>query len=154
MPQENLEAENVPIVDGRYEARISTTFATVGEGIDDVKKKIQKARRIRISNIPRSLLEQFQPLLKDKDLKVILPMGEKPGEALKKLGEVATTKARIYVDYHGKEANTGSVYFSDVVYNIVWLGDEILNVSTMEYSKCVKCMAGTFEGGWRYSQKW
>ena len=144
----------MPIVDGKYEAKISTTFATTEEGVEEIKRKIQKSRRIRISSIPPNLLEQLKPLLKDKDLKIILPMGQKPDENLKQLGETATTKARIYVDFHGKEANTGSVYFSDTVYNIVWLGDQILSISTMEYGKCVKCMMGTFEGGWRYSQKW
>lgn len=144
----------MPVVNGKYEAKISTTFATAEEGIGEIKKKIQKSRRIRISSIPSSLLEQLKPLLKDKDLKIILPIGQKPTEDLKQLGETATTKARIYVDFHGKEANTGSIYFSDTVYNIIWLEDKILNISTMEYGKCVKCMMETFEGGWRYSQKW
>jgi hypothetical protein len=27
-------------------------------------------------------------------------------------------------------------------------------VSTMEYGKCVKYLAGTFNGDWRYAQKW
>ncbi len=144
----------MPIVNGKYEAKISTTFGTAEEGIGEIKKKIQKSRRIRISSIPPSLLEQLKPILKDKDLKIILPIGQKPTEDLKQLGETATTKAKIYVDFHGKEANTGSIYFSDTVYNIVWLDDKILSISTMEYGKCVKCMMGTFEGGWRYSQKW
>lgn len=144
----------MPVVDGKYEAKISTTFATAEEGIGEIKKKIQKSRRIRISSIPPSLLEQLKPILKDKDLKIILPIGQKPTEDLKQLGETATTKAKIYVDFHGKEANTGSIYFSDTVYNIVWLDDKILSISTMEYGKCVKCMMETFEGGWRYSQKW
>lgn len=144
----------MPIVDGRYEAKLSTTFGSIEEGIDEIKKKIQKSRRVRISNIPLSLLEELKPLLKDKDLKIILPMGEKPTEELKQLGETATTKARIYVDFKGKEANSGSVNFSDKVFNIVWLNGDILNISTMEYGKCVKCLLDTFEGGWRYSQKW
>jgi hypothetical protein len=58
------------------------------------------------------------------------------------------------VDYRGKEANSGSVNFANRNFNIIWLNNSILDVSAMEYSKCVKCMAGTFEGGWRYAQKW
>jgi len=146
--------KKLPIVDGRYEAKLSTTFDSIEEGVDEIKKKIQKSRRIRISNIPPSLLEELKPLLKDKDLKIILPMGEKPTEGLKQLGEIATTKARIYVDFKGKEANSGSVNFSDTIFSIVWLNKDILNISTMEYGKCVKCLVDTFEGGWRYSQKW
>jgi len=144
----------MPIVEGRYESKISTTFSTVDEGIEEIKRRIQKSRRIRISNIPMRLLGELKPLLRDKDLKVILPVGEEPTEELKGLGEVATTKARIYVDFKGTEANSGSVGFPTTIFNIVWLGDEIFDVSAMEYSKCVKCLGETFEMGWRYSKKW
>lgn len=144
----------MPIVEGRYEAKLSTTFSTTDEGLEEIKRKIQKSRRMRISNIPMNLLKQLEPILEDKDLKIILPLGEKPTEEVLKLGEVATTKARIYVDFKSKEANTGSISFSDRIFNIVWLKDEILDVSAMEYTKCVKCLLDTFEGGWRYSQKW
>ncbi len=144
----------MPIVDGRYEAKLSTTFENVEEAIVEIKKKIHKSRRIRISNIPMKLLEELKPYLKEKDVKIVLPIGEKPNEELKNLGEVATTKARIYADFKGKEANSGSVNFSDIVFNVLWVDGEILNVSTMEYGKCVKCLSETFEGGWRYAQKW
>jgi hypothetical protein len=154
MQLRSCEERNMLIIDGRYETKLSTTFETVEEAIDEIKKKIQKSRRIRISNIPMSMLEELKPHLKEKDLKIVLPIGEKPDEELKKLGEVATTKARIYVDFKGKEANSGSINFSDIIFNVVWIDDEILNVSTMEYGKCIKCLSETFEGGWRYSQKW
>jgi hypothetical protein len=144
----------MPIVDGKYEAKISTTFATPEDGIAEIKRLIQKSRRIRISNIPASLLEELKPLLKDKDLMVILPLGEKPDDTLKELGQTATTKARIYVEYKGLEANSGSVNFANISYNVIWADNRILNISTMEYSKCVKCLADTFESGWRYAQKW
>ncbi|MFB3889085.1 MAG: hypothetical protein ACE14S_06300 [Candidatus Bathyarchaeia archaeon] len=144
----------MPIVDGKYEAKISTTFATVEEGMAEIKQAIQKARRIRISNLPMRLLEELKPLLKDKDLMIILPPSEKPTEDLKQLGPVATTKARIYVDYRGEEANSGSVNLAKRNFAVIWVGDRILDVSAMEYGKCVKCMAETFDGGWRYSQKW
>lgn len=144
----------MPIVDGKYEAKIGTTFTTVEEGITEIKRSIQKSRRIRISNIPMPLLEELKPLLKDKDLMIILPMNEKPTEELKQLAQTATTKARLYVDFKGEEANSGSINFANTIYNITWINNKILNISTMEYNKCVKCLAGTFDGGWRYAQKW
>jgi hypothetical protein len=48
----------------------------------------------------------------------------------------------------------GSMNFANMVFNIAWVNDKILGVSTMEYGKYVKCLAGTFEGGWRFAQKW
>jgi|GEM_PF-759190 len=154
MLPKRCEVRTMPIVEGRYESKISTTFSTVEEGVEEIKRKAQRSRRIRISTIPMSLLEELKPFLRDKDLKIILPIGEKPSEELRKLGETATTKARIYVDFKGKEANTGSVSFSDRIFNIVWFGDQILDISAMEYSQCVKCILNTFEMSWRYSQKW
>ncbi len=144
----------MPIVEGRYEAKISTSFASVEEGIDEIKRRIPRSRRIRINNLPMKLLDELKALLVDKDLKIILPIGQEPSEELRKLGEVATTKARIYVDFKGAEANSGSIVFPTTVFSILWLGDKILDVSAMEYGRCVKCMAGTFDMGWRYSKKW
>jgi hypothetical protein len=144
----------MPIVDGKYEAKIGTTFATAEEGVYEIKRMIQKSRRIRISNIPMNLLEELKPLLKDKDLMIILPMGEDPSEELKQFAPTATTKARIYVDYKGQEAASGSITFARTIFNIVWAKGKVLNISTIEYGKCVKCLAGTFDGAWRYSQKW
>ena len=144
----------MPIVDGKYEAKISTTYSTPAEGIAEIKRMIAKSRRIRISGIPMPLLNELKPLLKDKDLMIILPQNEQPTDDLKALAPTATTKARIYVDYMGEEANTGSVSFPSRIFNIIWLGDRILSVSAMEYNKCVKCMQGSFEGGWRFAKKW
>jgi hypothetical protein len=70
------------------------------------------------------------------------------------LAPIATTKARIYVDYKGQEANSSSINFASAVFNIGWLNDKVLGISTIEYDKCVKCLTDSFEGGWRYSQKW
>jgi hypothetical protein len=139
-------------VDGRYEAKIGTTSATVEEGIAEIKRMIQQSRRI--SNIPMRLLEGLKPLVKNKDLMIILPLKEKPSEELKQLAPTATAKARVHVDCKGEEANSGSINFASTVFNIGWVNDKIHGVSTMKYGKRVKCLAGTFEGGWRYVQKW
>jgi hypothetical protein len=144
----------VPIVDGKYEAKISTTYASPQEGIDEIKRIIQKSRRIRISNLPMPLLDEFKPLLKDKDIMIVLPQNEAPTEELKQLAPIATTKAKIYVDYMGQEANSGSVNFASRSFSIIWSGEKILLVSAMEYAKCAKCLLETFEGGWHYAQKW
>ncbi|MFQ6128157.1 MAG: hypothetical protein ACE5QW_04575 [Thermoplasmata archaeon] len=144
----------MPIVEGRYEAKLSTTYRTVEEGIEAIKKKVQRSRKIRISGVPRELLNELKPLLDRKDLKIVLPLGEKPTADLKELGDVATTKAKIYVDFKGREVNSGSITFPTVIFNVIWSGEEIHQISTMEYGPCVKCMSKTFDMGWRYAQKW
>jgi len=143
----------MPIVDGQYQAKISTVFATTEEGIERLKDKIASSRKVRIGNVPIRLLEELLPLLEGKDVKIILPNGEKPTAEMKRVGDVAVQKAKIYSDFKGIEANEGSIYFSDVMFCITWSKDKILQVSTMEYDKCVKCMKGTFDMAWRYADK-
>jgi len=108
----------MPIVDGQYEAKISTTFRSTEEALAAIKDKIERSRRVRISNIPMGLLEKLVLLLVGKDVKIILPRNEKPGKELKEIGEVAVQKAKIYKDYKGMEANAGSIYFSDRVFSV------------------------------------
>ena len=143
----------MPIVDGRYEAKVSTTFRSTKEGLDAIKSKIEKSRRVRISNIPMPLLEKLKPLLEGKDVKIILPLNEKVAGELRQIGPVAVTKARIYKDHKGTEANLGSIYFSDRVFSIAWVDEKILQIDAMDYDKCVKCMRNMFDVGWRYSEK-
>ena len=143
----------MPIVDGQYEAKISTVFTSIKEGIEQLKDKISTSRKVRISNIPVGLLDKLLPVLKGKDVKIILPRGEKPTAEMKQIGDVAIQKAKIYSDFKGIEANEGSIYLSNVMFCVTWARDKILQISTMEYDKCVKCMKGTFEMGWRYAQK-
>jgi hypothetical protein len=144
----------MPIIDGKYEAKISTTYASPEEGLNEIKRMIQKSRRIRISGIPMPLLEELKPLLKEKDLMIILPSNEKPTDEFKALAPIATTKARVYVEYKGQEANSGSVNFPSRSFTIIWTPSNILAVSAMEYNKCAKCLMETFEVGWHYAQKW
>ena len=145
--------QRMPIVDGQYQAKISTVFASVKQGVEELKKKIEKSRKVRIGNVPASLLNELLPLLKGKDVKIILPEGGQPIDELEAIGEVAIQKAKIYSDFKGVEANQGSIYFADVMFSVTWAKDKVLQISTMEYDKCVKCMKGTFEMSWRYAQK-
>jgi len=142
----------MPVVNGVYEAKLGTTYR-IENGIEEIKRKIARSRVIRINNIPMNLLEELMPLLEGKDLKIILPMGAEIREELRRLGDVAVTKSRIYRQYEDQEANAGSIAFSDVIFNISWTDEGIIEISTMEYSKCVKCMRSTFDVGWRYAEK-
>lgn len=143
----------MPIVDGQYQAKISTTFRTTEEAIEAISEKIKKSKKVRISNVPMGMLDRILPLLKEKDVKIILPMNEKPTDELKQIGSVAVQKAKIYKDYKGTDANLGSIYFPDRTFSIAWTKDKILEIDAMDYGKCVKCMAKMFDVGWRYSEK-
>jgi hypothetical protein len=143
----------MPIVNGKYEAKISTTFRSNTEAILAIQEKIRKSRKVRISNVPVKLLNKLAPLLEGKDVKIILPEKQKPTPQLTRLGDVAVTTARIYKDHKGIDANLGSIYFSDRTFSIAWTEDKILQIDAMDYEKCVKCMKSMFDVGWRYARK-
>ncbi len=143
----------MPIVDGKYEAKISTTFSSTKEALKAITDKVEKSRTLRINNIPMDMLAKFLPLLKGKDVKIILPAGTKATSELTELGPVAVTKAKVYKDYKGTDANAGSIYFSDRVFEVTWIDKKILAIDAMDYGKCVKCMKSMFDVAWRYSEK-
>jgi hypothetical protein len=143
----------MPMVDGKYEAKISTTFASAEKALEEIKKGIQKSRKVRLSNIPDAMLNELLPLLKGKDVMVILPIGAEPSKELKSIAEVGIQKAKIYKDFKGKEAIAGSIYLPDKIYSVTWSNGEIFQIDTMEYGKCVKCMKKIFEMSWRYAKK-
>jgi len=143
----------MPIVNGKYEAKVSTTFRSGAEGIKAIQDKIRKSRKVRISNVPVKLLNELAPLLEGKDVKIILPEKERPTPQLIRLGDVAVATARIYKDHKGIDANLGSIYFSDRTFSIAWTDDKILQIDAMDYDRCVKCMKNMFDVGWRYARK-
>jgi len=143
----------MPIVDGRYEAKISTTFRSLEEALAQIEERLKTAKTIQISNVPMSVLQPLLPLLKGREVKIILPAGEKATDELKQLGPVAVQKARIYKDYKGTELNLGSIYFSDRVFSIAWQDDKVVEIDSMDYGKCVKCLRDTFDSAWKYSRK-
>ena len=108
------------IVDGKYETKVSTTYATAEEGIDEIKKRIKSSKRVRIGNVPMYLVKELLPLMSGKDVKLILPADGEATDEMKALGEVAIQKARIYKDHKGTEANIGSVYFADAIFSMAF----------------------------------
>jgi CRISPR/Cas system CMR subunit Cmr6 (Cas7 group RAMP superfamily) len=125
----------------------------VDEGIEEIKRRIAASRRVRISNVPMSLVEELVPLLKDKDVKIVLPKDGKATDELRQIGEIAIQKTKIYKDHKGTEANVGSIYFTDAIFNVAWTKNKILQTDAMNYNKCVKCMKKFFDVGWHYSEK-
>ena len=143
----------MPSLEGVYEIKMSTTFASIDEAIRELRDKISKSKTVWINSIPLSLLAKIAPFLKNKDVRIILPLGEKPTDELKLLGDVSVTKFRVYKDYKGIDANMGEIYFADKVYNVAYTKDRILEIDTIEYERCIKCMRDMFESAWKSARK-
>ena len=144
----------MPIVEGKYVCKISEVYDPK-DGMEALKKELEKAKKIQLQNIPDNLMKEWMPLLKGKKVRIILPPETKPSKELLELGEVAlaSPKADIYHVYKGRKVYVGGIYLPKIFFNVVPLDGEIVQVSTLEYPKCVKCMNETFELGWRRSKK-
>ncbi len=144
----------MPVVKGRYEIKISETYSSPKEGLAEIRKRLEKARKVRINSIPMKMLYDLKPDLESvPDLKIILPRGKRSNKELRELGDVATTKAKVYKVHKGKEINAGYIGFTDVMFYIDWNDKRVLNIRALYYGKCVKCMNDGFEGAWRYARK-
>ncbi len=144
----------MPIVGGKYVCKISEVYGR-DEGLKAIKKEIGRSRRVNLQNIPPGLFKELEPLLKDKVVKIIVPAGAEPGKELMAIGEVgiASPKADIYHVFKGRKVYVGGVYLPRNFFSLVPVGGEVVQVSTLEYPKCVKCMNQAFEFGWRRSKK-
>ncbi|MFQ5761566.1 MAG: hypothetical protein ACE5PO_00895 [Candidatus Bathyarchaeia archaeon] len=144
----------MPIVDGKYVCKISEVYEPK-EGVESLKKEIEKAKKVQLQNIPDNLMKELMPLLKGKKTRIILPPGKKPNRELMDLGEVAVAspKADIYHVYKGRKVYVGGVYLPKMFFNVVPTDGDIAQVSTLEYPKCVNCMNEAFEFGWKRSKK-
>jgi len=145
----------MPLAEGRFEARLSTTFALTEEGIKEIQEKISNSGGVRMNAVPPQLIMKLAPFLKgkEKNVRIILSPGEKPTQEMTALGRISVTKARVCADYKGIDANLGSIYFNDRLYEITWTKERIIEIESREYDKCVKCMGELFENAWKISSK-
>jgi len=150
-----MEGNDMPIVDGKYECLIMTYYRNTDEAMDEIRSRVKRTRKVRVANIPVPLLKELLPLLKDKDLAVILPEMGEPWPELLEMGPVGRQKAKIYVMYRGAEATAGNIILPDVHFSILWDArtGKVLEITAMNYSSCVKCQRKTFDMSWRYSEK-
>ena len=144
----------MPIVEGKYVCKISEVYDPK-EGIEALKEEVKKVRNVRLQNIPDSVMKELMPLLKGKKVRIILPPEAKPSEELLEIGKVAvgSPKADIYHVYKGKKVHVGGIYLPKIFSSITPADGEIVQMSTLEHAKCVKCMNQTFEFGWKRSKK-
>lgn len=144
----------MPIVEGKYVCKISEIYDP-RQGIEALKEEVKKVRNVRLQNIPDDLMKDLMPLLKGKKVRIILPPEAKSSKELQEIGQVAIagSKADIYHVYKGKKVHVGGIYLPKIFFSITPVDGEIVQVSTLEHSKCVKCMNQTFEFGWKRSKK-
>ena len=143
----------MPTVNGFHVNKIQTVYDTT-KGIEAIKETVGKSKKLRITTIPPSLLKELMPLLTDKDIKILLLPGEKVPEKSPNITDVGIAKSRLLADYKGEEVIVGSITTPAVSFNIMWKDDRILDISAMNYERCVRCMGESFEDtGWRYADK-
>jgi hypothetical protein len=143
------------VTEGRSEFRLSTTFASTEAGIKDIQEKITNSFGVRMNSVPLQLIQKLAPFLKgkEKNVRIILSPDDKPTEEVISLGRISSTKARVCADYKGIDANLGSIYFNDRLYEITWTKERVIEIESKEYDKCVKCMGELFENAWKNSSK-
>lgn len=143
----------MPTVNGMHLSKISTVYDTQ-KGIEAIKETILKSKKLRITTIPPFLLRELMPLLADKDTKILLLPGEKMPEKSSAVTDIAVSKTRLLGEFKGEEVTVGTITTPAVSFNVMWKDDKILDISAMNYERCVRCLGETFEdSSWRFADK-
>lgn len=143
----------MPTVNGIHVNKITTVY-DMQKGIDAIKETVTKSKKLRITTIPPSLLKELMPLLADKDIKILVLPSEKFPEKINGVTDIAITKSKLLADFKGDEVIVGTITSPAVSFNVLWKDDKILDITAMNYERCVRCMSESFEDtGWRFADK-
>jgi len=131
---------------------------TPADGIRLVMEYLEKSSNIIVHDLPDFMLGNILESLREKGVMSAKILASSETSLKKELKEFP--KARIlpsYIDtkfiYQGIEARTGGVAMDEINFALPWSRDEILEVRTVEWSKCVECMFNMYNAEWIISKK-
>lgn len=113
---------------------------TVEEGLKTVQNDLERNRKIELINIPVDLMREWSPLLKGKKVILYNNLVEGLPSDIRDLGKEIFTTVQMKGTLYGQVVEKGEIFLSNKIYNIWYVGSEILNIGSIVYKRCVKCI--------------
>jgi hypothetical protein len=125
------------------------------DGLDAIEEAVKRSKRVRMVNLPKSIVKRLYFALQGKDVKIICAEeSEEAKRAKEKFSvKVAGGLLGVYSVYKGKKANSGGIAVDEGFFSVDYIGNEILNVRSVMWKKCAECMMGYFDWGWLEARK-
>ncbi len=120
-------------------------------GTEAILRAVEHSTRVRMVNLPKSLVRKIVILLETQDIKILC--AERSDEARMVAEEhparVSAGLLNVYSSYKGKKVKSGGIALDESFFSVDYLGDEIYLILSIVWPRCPSCMADFYELGWR-----
>ncbi len=124
-------------------------------GVEAILKAVEKSSRVRVVNLPKSLVRKVVVYLDADDIKIIC--AQKSDEAKKVASryhaKISGSLLNVYSKYKGKKVKSGGIALDNNFFSVDYLDDKIYSILGIEWPQCPSCMTDFYELGWRVATK-
>lgn len=113
---------------------------TLEEGFQAIRDVIGKNKVVELINIPLFLIREWIPLLQGKKVTLYNNRIEGLPDDIRALGSEVFTSVRMKGTFYGRVVEKGEVFVKNRIFNIWYEDDRILNVGSITYRRCVRCI--------------
>jgi hypothetical protein len=124
-------------------------------GVEAILRAVEKSSRVRVVNLPKSLVRKIVVYLDAEDIKILC--AQKSDEAKKVANQyqakVSGSLLNVYSKYKGKKVKSGGIALDNDFFSVDYLDDKIYSILGIEWPQCPSCMTDFYELGWRAATK-
>lgn len=113
---------------------------TIEEGLKSLREEIGQNHSIELINIPLYLIREWRPLFTGKKVTIYNNLVDGLPPDIQDLGKEVFSSVKMKGTLYGRIVEKGEVFLKNKIYNIWYDGNEILNIGSITYRRCVKCI--------------
>lgn len=122
-----------------FEMQVDEIF-TIETGLSAIREDLERQKSFDLINLPLSLIREWRTILEGKKVTLYNNLVEGLPPDIRDLGREIFTSVRMKGTFYGRVVDKGEVFLRNKIYNIWYSGGEILNIGSITYRRCVKCI--------------
>ncbi len=126
------------------------------DGIETMIEAVRRSKRLRLVNLPKTIVGILLDHLDNKELKIICAdennicyKARDRYDDVKVAGELF----KVYSVHHGKKVRSGGLAVDSGFFSVDYDEDEIYSICSVFWPRCSECMMQYFEWGWLQAKK-
>ena len=113
---------------------------TIEEGLKTLRDEIGKNNGIELINIPVDLIRVWKPQIQGKKVTIYNNLVDGLPADIQDLGKEIFTSVQMRGTFYGQVVEKGEIFLKNKIFNIWYNDKEILNIGSITYRRCVKCI--------------
>lgn len=110
------------------------------DGLEAILNEIKKNNKVELINLPLHLIREWRPLLQSKNVTIYNNLVEGLPADLHDIGKEIFTSVQMRGTLFGQVVEKGEIFLKNRIFNIWYTDQEILNIGSITYRRCVKCI--------------